>query len=154
MTKTNAYEIVDIGPPPSFKNGKLIVHVGGKARLVTRSDRKKWMQQATQQLERQRRERGYKRVEKGESLPIRKWKPGAIVRVSVCWDGKGRLADPDGMLTTIMDCLVKAGLLADDGPRYVNETRVGWLGVVKDSKVTITIETRQEEQSDEKNSTG
>ena len=134
------YQIVGIDTPPSFKNGKVLVYVKGQARLVTCSRSKKWMQQATRQLERQRLEKGHKRVEKGESLPSRKWKPGAIVRVVVWWDGKGRLADPDGMLATIMDCLVKAGILADDGPRYVNETRLGWLDGVKDSKVTITID--------------
>ena len=145
------YQIVGIDTPPSFKNGKVLVYVKGQARLVTCSRSKKWMQQATRQLERQRLEKGHKRAEKAQSKwnPSkservgscgRKWERGAIVRVVVWWNGKGRLADPDGMLATIMDCLVKAGILADDGPRYVNETRIGWLDGVKDSKVMITID--------------
>lgn len=31
-----------------------------------------------------------------------------------------RLADLDGMVATIMDCLVRAGALEDDAPRYVS----------------------------------
>lgn len=144
----DTYEIVDLGTPPSFKNGKVIVNGTGVGfpRLVTRSDRQKWMTAATRQLERQRREKGLKRAEKGKSgLPNRKWKPGAMVRVNVFWDGRGRLADPDGMLATLMDCIVKAGLVADDSPQYVNEVRLGWLGGSNVSRVVITIERREQE---------
>ena len=141
MTKFNAYKITDVGHPPSFKNGRMIVQVNGKPRLVTRADRQKWMIEATRQLERQRREKGLKRAEKGESgLPNKKWEPGAIVRVVVWWDGKGRLSDPDGMLVTIMDCLVKAGVLADDSPRYVKEVRLQWLRDHPDGMVGILID--------------
>ena len=128
MSDTLYFKIIGIGTPPSFKNGKIIVRVpGGGQRLVTRADRAKWMRQAIKQLETQRVEHGIKRAEKNTG----KWNKvkrtdGRSVRVHVKWDGKGRLADPDGMLSTVMDCLVRSGVLADDSPRYVTSACVGW----------------------------
>ena len=139
--ETQRFKIVGIGAPPSFKNGKVIINVGGKPRLITRPDRAKWMRQAVTQLETQRREQGIKRAERNTG----KWNKlkrtdGRNVGVWVNSDGKGRLADPDGMLATIMDCLVKSGVLADDSPRYVTNARIGWhFNPNEESRTFITI---------------
>lgn len=143
-------KIRGIGAPPSFKNGKVLVLVRGLHRLVTRADRRKWMNQAIRQFEDQRRLLGLRKAERNEG----KWDkyncPDALnVSVHVTWGGGGRLADPDGMLSTIMDCLVRAGVLADDSPRYIKAASVVWhWNPDEDTWIGITIWQETQKETD------
>lgn len=118
------YVIEGIPTPPSFKNGKVLVYVSGKPRIITRADRKKWMKIATAQLVSKRNSAGIppaKRIITRRVDMLEK----RFVSVTIHRAG-GRMADPDGMLSTIMDCLVKAKILADDSPRYVQSVELKW----------------------------
>lgn len=119
------YKIEGIGTPPSFKNGKVIIHVKGKARLITRSDRAKWMKIATAQLVAQRCSHGLPPAQKHTICRKMRAMDARFVVVTVR-RASGRMADLDGMLSTIMDCLVKAQIIADDSPRYVQSVELKW----------------------------
>lgn len=56
-----------------------------------------------------------------------------------------RLADLDGMVATLMDCLVRAGALGDDAPRYVSSIHAD-IEYSKETFVKIKIAKRRQRQ--------
>lgn len=123
------YTIKPHKPPPSFKNGKVITHslALGRPLLITKPEHQKWMKDAVKQLVAQRLQQGTQSAQRPQkSVSNKKWsKTSQTVRIKVKWQS-GRLADIDGIANTIMDCLVKAKLIADDSPQFVKRIEIEW----------------------------
>jgi len=143
------YRIDGLGPVPSFKNGKQIIRVGGSPRLITRPDRRKWMQAAEMMIRakvnrKPELSRAWEKREtpKGKDRIANERKQAVCVRVALYISSLGT-ADPDGALATIMDVLVKSGALADDSPRYVKSAAVHWFECPKGqegAQISITLD--------------
>lgn len=121
------YTIDGLGTVPSFKNGKKIVRVKGMPRLITRPDRARWMKACTNQLIAQRCSAGVPPAPQAREMGRERKTSNDGCFVSVMVEhATGRMADPDGMLSTLMDCLVKARIITDDSPRYVHALEIKW----------------------------
>lgn len=117
------YWIRGIGTPPSFKNKRFIKAVKGRIVSFTDPQKKKWMDDAVEQLKRQREVLGEPAVKRKPTKVARYLHACSVVVEVYAKDMK--TADCDGMLTTLTDCLTKAGVIADDSPRYVRSVSLG-----------------------------
>ena len=107
--------------------------------LYTEPKVKRWLAVAAMQLKVQRINQGipdHQKRQGRESLQTahkRAWKLEVKVMSNTL-----RLADLDGVLSSVCDCLVHAGCIADDAPKYLKDERVRW-EPSKETKVIITI---------------
>ena len=71
---------------------------------------------------------------------------GYVVKITV-WNRDRRRHDLDNQASTILDALVKAGVLPDDNQRVVEEISATYAGVdAEDPRAEITIERRIDEK--------
>jgi Holliday junction resolvase RusA-like endonuclease len=95
---------------PSFKNNKLARCINNKPVLITDPKKQAIMKEITLKLSRMKKVNDY---------------PVCVETIFHLSDKRNR--DLDGMTATVMDCLVKAGILQDDSIKYVNRLEIGFI---------------------------
>lgn len=138
--KTQRYTIEGIGNPPSFKNGRMIVKKNGRPITITAPKARAWMKHAISQLEAQssRALIELKPPGRGKLNLHHEHRTSCTVDITV-HIATMQAADIDGIAATIMDCLVRANILPDDGPRYVSEVTCRWIPASGHKKTEIIL---------------
>jgi len=109
------------GNIPVKKNSKQIIYVRGKSIIISSKSHKEWHARAMWQLKAQR------------LTPIK----GPVKIEIIAWFKTKRKKDLDGVLSTVLDLLVDAGIIEDDSHTIVKYVSIMFAGYGPKTIITI-----------------